>query len=116
MSRTLGQVQFYSVNRAVNYHTWARADRGHIQRAYAWAGETLWYQGPVSQAETDLGMQCLDYGERPETLPDSSMDSPNSEKVMPLAARWSFDPSALDDTVLRAGVGVAGELSHTRQH
>ena len=45
LSRKIGQVQFFSVNRAVNHHAWVQAEAGVIQRAYAWAGRTFWNQG-----------------------------------------------------------------------
>ncbi len=42
LSRTLGEIQFFSANRPVNHHAWVRAESGQVRRAYAWAGETLW--------------------------------------------------------------------------
>ncbi|MEW6158180.1 MAG: hypothetical protein AB1813_12150 [Verrucomicrobiota bacterium] len=117
LSRELGQVQFFSTNRIVNYHGWVRAERGRIVRAYAWAGETLWNQGTPTAAETDLGMRCFDYGERAEILSINQVDSnlSNSEKVSALAARWSIDPTTLDETVFSSGQGIAGDWLHTRQ-
>src|SRR5215467_13300116 len=38
ISRKLGQVQFFSASPILHHHAWVRADRGHVQRAYAWAG------------------------------------------------------------------------------
>jgi hypothetical protein len=34
----------------------------------------------------------------------------NSEKVPLLAARWSLDPTAIDDRFLEHALGIAGEL------
>lgn len=118
LSRTLGEVQFFSVNRALNHHAWARAERGTIRRAYAWAGETQWRQGEMTSAETAVGVRCLDYGESPPGLQLGSAEPspPNAEKVLSLAARWSLDPTALDPALLRAGLGLAGELSRPPAH
>jgi hypothetical protein len=121
LSRVLGQVQFYSCHRALNHHAWVRAEGGHILRAYAWAGETLWNQGPVTQPEIELGLKCLGYGERaaPMDLPGGAGEGAqpsNAEKVISLAARWSLDPSTIEESMVRMGLGVAGELTHSRRH
>jgi hypothetical protein len=117
LSRALGHVQFFNTHRALNHHAWVRAEGGRIRRAYAWAGETLWNQGPLTQAEHDLGLKCFDYGERPAVI-DVSPNEPqpsNAEKVMQLAARWSLDPSTVEERMLHMGLGVAGELTHSRR-
>jgi hypothetical protein len=112
LSRALGHVQFFSCNRALNHHGWVKAESGQIRRAYAWAGETLWNQGELTQAENELEVQCLGYGEQPDLL--SIAPTPkNSEKVNPLAARWSFDPATINEAMLRAGLGVAGNAPHS---
>src|SRR5205085_10092658 len=66
LSKKLGCVQFFSANRALHHHAWVRAEQGRIQRAYAWAGKTLWNQGRVTKAETELRMRCFDYAEAAE--------------------------------------------------
>jgi hypothetical protein len=117
LSRALGHVQFFSTHRALNHHAWVRAENGQIRRAYAWGGETLWNQGSTTQAERDVNLTCLDYGE-PAPVVDLSTSTPqptNAEKVMQLAGRWSLDPSTLDESVLRLGRGVAGDLAHSRR-
>jgi hypothetical protein len=113
LSRKLGQVHFFHANAAVGHHAWVRVDAGRVLRAYAWAGETLWNQGPVTQPEIDLGIQCLDYFERPGNPDFSSGDgvSLNAEKVPQLAALWSIDPAAIDERTLDQAFGIAGEPS-----
>lgn len=117
LSRILGLVQFFSFNRAVNHHAWAKAEGGKIRRAYAWADETLWNQGKMTRSEIDLQMKCFGYAEPTEPAGFDSSDSPsNSEKVPALAARWSIDPSSIDDRVFSTSLGVAGNLLHSRRH
>ena len=113
LSRKLGYVQFFHVNQVLDQHAWVRAEAGRIGRAYAWAGRTLWHQGPVTPAEMSLGMKCLEYGEAPEPALFSRAEAEpgNSEKVHLLAARWSVNPAAIDGRFLGAGRGVAGEVS-----
>src|SRR5262249_33719123 len=46
LSRKLGQVQFFCANRVLQHHAWIKVERGLVLRAYAWAGKTVWQQGP----------------------------------------------------------------------
>ena len=116
LSRKLGQVQFFSANRAVNHHAWVQAHYGHVQRAYAWAGKTLWNQGRVTQAEIDLRLKCFDYAEAAPRIHFAHSDPAclNTERVPLLAARWSVDPNAIDARMLKESQGIAGELSRSR--
>ncbi|HEX3626873.1 MAG TPA: hypothetical protein VH280_15800 [Verrucomicrobiae bacterium] len=100
LSRKLGHVQFFHAQRVLHYHAWARLDDGYVTRAYAWADGTVWNQGPKTMPEAELGLKCFDYGEPcPRTIA-----ARNVEKVARLAARWNFDPAAVDESA----VGVAG--------
>jgi hypothetical protein len=113
LSRKLGHVQFFHVHSILNHHAWVRIDTGRVIRAYAWAGKTLWNQGPPTPAEHTLHMRCYDYGESadPSLLASAEMVPANADKVHLLAARWSLDP---DEPGLR-GVGrergIIGEAS-----
>ncbi len=113
LSRKLGHVQFFSLNRALNHHAWAQASHGQILRAYAWAGQTLWNQGRPTRAEVELRMKCFDYAEPLQQIrfADPNPVAQNTEKVPLLAARWSIDPAAIDPRVLRENRGITGKLS-----
>jgi len=113
VSRKLGQVQLFSVSRVLRHHAWIRADNGRVVRAYAWAGNTLWYQGQETSAEKDLDLKCFDYGESPCRISFDQLDpaSLNVEKVPLLAARWSLDPARIDERLLETAPGIAGEPS-----
>ncbi len=118
LSRELGEVQFFSVNRVVGHHAWARFDSGQVFRGYAWAGETLWNQGPKTWAERKLGLKCFDYfeGARESHFETLEQARANVERVMLLAAIWSIDPTSVDDSMLTDARGVAGELFRLRLH
>jgi hypothetical protein len=118
VARKLGQVQFFSYNRVVNHHAWVQADQGKIQRAYAWAGKTLWNQGLATRAEMDLGLTCFAYAESPSRHNFAQSDplSTNTDRVPMLAARWSIDPAAIDTRALKQSNGITGRLSRTRSH
>lgn len=115
LSRKLGQVQFFSVSRVVNHHAWALLEKGHVYRAYAWAGETLWNQGPLTAAEKDLELLCLAYGQDEDVYTVKDSISANSEKVNQLAARWSLDPATVPLSAW-SGRGIVGELVHSKLH
>lgn len=101
LSRKLGHVQFFHAQRSLHHHAWARLDDGYVTRAYAWADGTVWNQGPKTFPEIELGLRCFDYGEPCPRI----VAARNAEKVARLAARWNFDPAAVDERLS----GVAGE-------
>lgn len=113
LSRTLGQVQYFSASRILHHHAWVRADCGRVVRAYAWAGKTLWQQGARTAAEMELGLKCFDYAESSERASFGQPEaiSQNVDKVPLLAARWSLDPARIDRRFLEREGGVAGEPS-----
>jgi hypothetical protein len=108
LSRELGHVQFFHMEKFSAHHAWARMDEGCVTRAYAWAGETIWNQGAKTLAETGLGMKCSGYGEEAgaESWTKNAKAAANVEKIPLLAARWSLDPG-----VLHQAGGLAGGSS-----
>ncbi len=113
LSRKVGHVQFFCVNRVLHHHAWARLDEGRVHRAYAWAGQTVWNQGPFTLMEAKVGLKCYNYFEQVQRGDFSQHDpvASNTEKVPMLAARWSVDPSTIDDRQFKSGHGIAGDLS-----
>lgn len=118
LSRKLGHVQYFAVDRALNHHAWVQAEQGTILRGYAWAGRTAWNQGTKTAAEIDLGLACFSYTDEPQRLLFGDTDPlvANTDKVFRLAARWSLDPTSLDRHSFVQGHGIAGELSNSRGH
>jgi len=116
LSRKLGQVQFFSQNRILNHHAWVHLQQGVVQRAYAWAGRTVWNQGPRSGAEIELGFRCFDYGQAPDSdAPAQSQQlQHNTERVCLLARRWSIDPNMIDARGLKESPGISGVLLRSR--
>ena len=116
LSRKVGHVQFFSVNRVVNHHAWVQLQHGQVLRAYAWAGKTLWNQGRKSTAEMELGLRCFEYAQAPEPAQYTQSDplQHNTERVCLLARRWSIDPAAVDARRLKESPGIAGEISRSK--
>ena len=117
LSRSLGEVQFFSANRVVDSHAWVHANHGRVLRAYAWSGATLWNQGVMTGPETELGLTCFDYTE-PVRQKFSSHEPQrtNAEKVPLLAGRWSIDPTTLDESAIDRRLGIVGSLSFPKPH
>jgi hypothetical protein len=109
VSRALGHVQFFHLEKFSAHHAWVRMDEGCVTRAYAWAGETIWNQGEITLAEKALGLKCFGYGEDAVTgfWTTKENAAANVEKIPRLAARWSLNPEMLH----RAGGGISGESS-----
>src|SRR6266446_8327546 len=102
LSRKLGHVQFFSASRILHHHAWVRAEGGRVLRAYAWAGKTLWNQGPRTAAERELNLKCFDYADAADRPAFGQPDilAANTDKVPLLAARWSLDPGRIDERFL----------------
>jgi hypothetical protein len=113
LSRKFGHVQFFQAERTLHHHAWIRVENGAVTRAYAWAGETVWNEGPKTAAETELSMKCFGYGEHPpaNSWAAAEWTATNVAKVPLLAARWSLDPARIDERLRNHAGGVAGELS-----
>jgi hypothetical protein len=95
----------------LSHHAWVRADRGKIERAYAWAGQTIWKQGKRTAAERALALLCPDYLEAADFDVDGNSPASNVEKVPLLAAKWSLDPGGIEEPLLESGRGIVGEWS-----
>ena len=115
LSRKVGHVEYFAMNRALNHHAWVQAEQGTILRAYAWAGRTVWNQGVKTRGESELGLVCFSYTDEPQRLlfGDGDPFAANTEKVSRLAARWSVDPTTLDPRLFRENYGIAGEVSRS---
>ena len=118
LSRKLGQVQFFSINRVVNHHTWVQAEQGVVVRAYSWASKVIWNQGRMTRPELDLSLKCYGYGEGEDRIDFGKVDPAvvNTERVPLLASRWSLDPTSIDARMLKENPGISGQLSRTKAH
>lgn len=107
LSAEIGEVQFYSADRVLNFHSWARFRNGRAQRAYACAGDVLWNEGWMTLEERLLGVRCRNYGDEVPALRYGEIpsDQTNTERVPLLARRWSLD-FAMASEVLLAQEGI----------
>jgi hypothetical protein len=113
LSRQLGEVQFFSMNRLFSHHAWVSLQQGKVLRGYAWNGQTVWNQGIPTEAEIALRLRTFDYFESPEKSFFAHADpvGATTEKITSLAARWSVDPTTVDFRSLRDNRGISGRFT-----
>ena len=101
-SGALGEIQYFSADRVLNFHSWARLDNGRVTRAYAWAGATLWNEGRPTLEERLLGLRCRAYGEdvEPHRYGEITPEFHNADRVLLLARRWGIDPVAFSEILV----------------
>lgn len=116
-------VFFFATHRVVEFHAWARVDRGRITRAYAWLGETgvtLWNRGDQTEEERALDFDFF-ADEPPEGEGDAYWDRddlrfPGEEDVIRIAGEWSLSPLALDTMDVPECVGYVGQVPLIWRH
>ena len=111
LSKAVGEIQFYHMDRVLNFHGWALLREGRVVRAYEWAGETLWNEGRTTLDERLLGMKCRGYADNPEPIRygDIPPELQNTERVPLLARRWSLDFVASSEILLQQEGVESGE-------
>ncbi len=110
LSSRIGHVQFFSVNRVVNHHGWAIVDQGEVFRAYAWADEVVWNQGPITAAERELRMRIRPYASGSDRPLSSDEAGANCDRLTRLAARWGIDPAMVAEEVSGGEGGIVGRI------
>ena len=111
LSREFDEVQFFSVDRVLNHHAWARLSEGNVSRAYAWCGDVQWNEGRLTRDERLLGIRTLDYGNQMDSPPygEVPIEQTNTDRVILLARRWGIDPIAATDILLQQDEMESGE-------
>ncbi|WP_033341248.1 hypothetical protein [Catenuloplanes japonicus] len=92
LSESLGtEVQSFATHRVGELHSWRRAVKGTLIRAFGYIGEsgdvTAWHGDP-DQAERDAGL--------PAELDDDTTVLISERDVLRVATAWSLDPTRLD--------------------
>jgi len=106
LSIAFEEAQCFGTEDVTEFHSWARAGKGRLHRAYAFSGEqgaVLWDRGQLTKEERTLGLFF------PEA--DILSHSPDSSSVFQVAGLWSLDPSRLDEFDSTRSVGRLGRLA-----
>ena len=103
-SRSLGEVQFFSMDRVLGHHAWARLRDGLVLRGYAWSGVTEWNEGRLTLEERLLDLRCHEYGDATPAGWTGGVTSEidNAERVPLLARRWGMDLAGATEILLQA--------------
>ncbi len=103
LSRETGEVQFFSADRVLGFHGWARLRDGRVLRGYVWTGETQWNEGRMTLDERLLGLRCQDYGceSEPFVYGEAAAEHTNAERVPLLARQWGIDLAAATEELLQ---------------
>lgn len=102
LSREIGEVQFFAMDRVLNFHTWARLRDGRVVRGYSWSADVRWNEGRITMDERLLGLRARPYAEPPEPVAygEVSPEQTNTERILLLARRWSLDPVAASEIII----------------
>ncbi|MEC8652469.1 MAG: hypothetical protein VXY92_07885 [Planctomycetota bacterium] len=94
LSAEFGEAYWFAADDGREVYGWARGERGHCTRAYAFAEETgpfLWF-GEVTDAERQLGCFVDDPRDRSD---DEVKWWPDRAVVCAVAGLWAADPSQI---------------------
>jgi hypothetical protein len=108
LSEVFGEVHYFGTHRVVEYHAWAKARDGKIERAFCYlgeAGEVLWNEGNIQQEEKDLDFQF----DKMDSEECEDVWFPDEEHVLSIAKMWSLDP-LMEYEDLERGTGFLGKL------
>ncbi len=102
LSREIGEVQFFAMDRVLNFHTWARLRDGRVVRGYSWSADVRWNEGRITMDERLLGLRARPYAESPEPVAygEVSPEQTNTERLLLLARRWSLDPVTASEIII----------------
>jgi len=111
LSREIGDVQFFALDRVLNFHTWARLQEGRVIRAYSWSADVRWNEGGITLDERLLGLRTRPYAEAPEPVAygEVSPEQTNTERLLLLARRWSIDPMVASEMIVHQEQLAASE-------
>ncbi|MEU4159151.1 hypothetical protein [Actinoplanes sp. NPDC026670] len=106
LSRRLGEVQFFTSDRVVSQYGWARADGGHLSRAYCFSeGEVALFIGAPTPDEVELNLGTRNSDETSDEWSDGDWEAwfatvPYESEILTMAARWSLDPTTIDEATV----------------
>ena len=103
------EVQYFLSFPALDYFAWARIIDGKLVRAYAVTDEgPVWNKGKPPKEEKTLGNKLYEVRGVKRRKGDGGGELimyPTDGHVMALAAKWSLDPTKLEDAVVGAAHG-----------
>ncbi len=95
-ARNFAEMQCFATHRVVDFHTWAKFVDGELVRAYGWlgeSGEVYLNQGDITSEEDELGFDGFIQSDDDDW---DSVEFPDEESVIEIAAAWGVDPMFSD--------------------
>lgn len=96
LAKAFSEVQCFATHRVVDFHTWARFVDGELVRAYGWlgeSGEVYLNRGSITPEEQSLGFDKFIQSAEDDW---ESVEFPDEESVIRIAAAWGIDPMFSD--------------------
>ncbi len=117
LGKTYDPVCFFGTHRVVDFHVWARVDKGKLSRAYAYLGEqgvTIWDKGEKTKEEIDLKFNFFadkpPEGQGEEYWERKDLTYPDEEHVIKIAEAWTMNTLTIDETDLPLSAGLVGRV------
>lgn len=95
-AKNFAEMQCFATHRVVDFHTWAKFVDGELVRAYGWlgeSGEVYLNQGDITSEEDELGFDGFIQSDDDDW---DSVEFPDEELVIEIAAAWGVDPMFSD--------------------
>ncbi|MBP1989626.1 FeoB-associated Cys-rich membrane protein [Paenibacillus eucommiae] len=105
LSTIFGEAYYFGTHRIVEYHGWAKAIEGKVERAYGYvgeSGETIVNIGEISHEEIENKLIFTELNVEEPVLP-------NEEDVLMIAKKWTIDP-LMNERNYSTGTGYIGTL------
>ena len=103
LSSKFGEAQGFATHRVIEYHHWMLATNGHLQRSFAYigeSGEVLVNSGALTDSERKLR-----FISKP-----AEQWNPTEEDVMTVATGWSIAPTSLTTKTGTSELGLIGTI------
>lgn len=115
LSKEFGEAYFFGTHRVVEFHCWAKATNGLIDRYYAYlgeSGENLEIVGPSTEEEKEFNLVNTFSEEAKDDnyWENDSLFYPDEEFVMNIAEQWTINPTKLDEIQEKVGLGIVGKI------
>jgi hypothetical protein len=113
ISNVIGEAQFFSTYRTIEFHCWIKSTNGFIDRLYSYigeSGENIAVFGEATEIEKKYNLfnSFSKDVSQDDCLENNTLIFPNEELVMEIAKAWSINPTTLDDRQDIKGLGLLG--------
>jgi hypothetical protein len=115
LSKEFGEAQFFCTHRIVEYHCWALATNGQVNRVYSYlgeSGENIVIEGQPTTFEQTLNLvnTFSDEAKNENYYEQEDLVWASEELVMEVAKHWSIDPTKLGERKdIASSLGLLGQ-------